>query len=159
MRGASEPKPLSGKVLALNAALVRLAANRARPRCGEAGAHEVFLSEKPEERALAASWCTGCPVRQECADAGAAIQANFGVWGGRDRTVRPRKREGVGPSLTHPEGASPLDTTQSAPGTPTPDTAGDTAMGSPGDSQTLTRTGAAVVTPAAVSTNPNPPKE
>lgn len=158
MRRVSGPRPASGKVLALDSALVRLAANGVRPRCGEASAHELFLSEKPEERALAASWCAGCPVRRECADTGAAIRADFRVWGGRDRTIRPRKA-GVGPSLTHPEGASPLDTTQSAPGTPTPDTAGDTAMGSPGDSQTLTRTGAAVVTPAAVSTNPNPPKE
>lgn len=87
--------PVSGvlaanpKVRALNSALVRLAADGVRPRCGEPDAHQLFLSEDPAERALAATWCTGCPLLAECAEAGAATRANFGVWGGRDRTIRP----------------------------------------------------------------------
>lgn len=96
------------KVRSLNTALVRLAADGVRPRCGEPGAHQLFLSENPEERSLAATWCAGCPIRCECAEAGAATRANFGVWGGRDRTTRPKSTAGRGHIVTRQNGASPV---------------------------------------------------
>ena len=72
-------------------ALLRLAVDGGRPRCGEFGGHELWLSENPEERALAKSWCAGCPVIDECAAAATELKVSFGVWAGRDRTKQTRK--------------------------------------------------------------------
>jgi hypothetical protein len=70
----------------LTAALVDLAGRGRRPRCGDPVTRDLWTSEDPEERQLAASWCTGCPVLDECHAAGAG--ETFGVWAGMDRTKR-----------------------------------------------------------------------
>lgn len=117
----------SPKGQALNAALVRLAAQGVRPRCGEYGSHPLWLSEKPEERALAASWCTGCPVLVECGQAGAEYRANFGVWGGRDRTRRAAVDGGVGRQVTRQNRTSTVANTDSPAASGAVDTALDTS--------------------------------
>ena len=50
---------------------------------------ELFVSENPDERAVAAALCIDCPrrVREACATAGK--RQRFGVWAGRD--VAPRE--------------------------------------------------------------------
>lgn len=74
----------------LELAVLQLAAEGRRPRCGDAGAHEVWLSEKADVRELAVQWCAGCPVLQLCDQAADAGDERFGVWAGVDRTPRPR---------------------------------------------------------------------
>ena len=71
--------------------LVDLAAHGRRPRCGEPGGHEMWLSDDATDRAQAASWCTGCPVMAECAAAADEHDEKHGVWGGVDRTTVPPK--------------------------------------------------------------------
>lgn len=95
---------------ALDAMLLRLAAQGVRPRCGEPVAHDLFLSDLAEERALAATWCAGCPVLDECAAAGVEAKATFGVWGGVDRTVRHRADVGRGLSAVASSGSDALKT-------------------------------------------------
>jgi len=78
----------------LTRALVDLATEGRRPRCGETGGHELWCSDDPTDRAPAARWCTGCPVKVECAAAADEHDERFGVFGGRDRTVvtsRPKR--------------------------------------------------------------------
>ncbi len=70
----------------LTRALVDFAAQGRRPRCGEPGGHELWCSDDATDRAQAASWCTGCPVMDECAAAADEQAEKFGVWAGRDRT-------------------------------------------------------------------------
>ncbi|BAK36062.1 hypothetical protein MLP_30480 [Microlunatus phosphovorus NM-1] len=77
----------------LTLALVQLAADGRRPPCGDYGAHDVWLSDDPDIRALAADWCTGCPVREQCHNAAEAGDEKFGVWAGIDRTP-PKRRPG-----------------------------------------------------------------
>lgn len=73
-------------------ALVKLASEGARPRCGDwADETNPWLSEDPRLRAMAARWCTGCPVLAECDAAAVERKEKFGVWGGKDRTPRSRK--------------------------------------------------------------------
>ena len=60
----------------LDAMLLRLAAQGVRPRCGEPAAHAVFLSDVAEERAVAATWCAGCPVLDECGAASGTAAAS-----------------------------------------------------------------------------------
>lgn len=79
----SRPSPLT-------IALVKLAEDGRRPRCGEWGEGNPWLSEDSEVRAAAATWCTDCPVMAECADAAKQHRVAFGVWGGRDFTRRRR---------------------------------------------------------------------
>lgn len=71
---------------ALTRALLTLASRGERPRCGDPLTHDYWLSEDPAERALAATWCGGCPVLTECRDAATANGEKFGVWGGIDQT-------------------------------------------------------------------------
>lgn len=73
----------------LTRALLNLANRGGRPRCSDPGTHQLWLSEDAAERALAATWCAGCPVLAECRDAAAANGERFGVWGGVDRTRKP----------------------------------------------------------------------
>ncbi len=83
----------------LTRALVAIADHGRRPRCGEPGGHEMWLSDDATERAQAARWCTGCPVLVECGAAADEHGERFGVFGGRDRTPAPparkRTREGA----------------------------------------------------------------
>ena len=91
---------------ALTRALVSLAAHGRRPRCGEPGGHELWLSDDATERAQAATWCAGCPVLVECAAAADEHDERFGVFGGVDRTPPPAKRRsaatGVRGGTRHP---------------------------------------------------------
>lgn len=82
----------------LHHALVRLASNGRRPRCGEYGGHALWCSDDPAERAQAATWCTGCPVLTECGAAAAETKATFGVWAGVDRTTRTQPDKNQPPS-------------------------------------------------------------
>lgn len=76
---------------ALDRALLDLAADGRRPRCGEPATHHLWTSEKADERARAAALCVGCPVLRQCAHAAEEEHELF-VWGGVDRGVRPPKK-------------------------------------------------------------------
>lgn len=78
---------------ALDRALLDLAADGRRPRCGEPADHLLWTSEKPDERARAAALCVGCPVLQECALA-AEEEGELFVWAGVDRGTRPNASNG-----------------------------------------------------------------
>jgi len=87
---------LAGRVVTaaeeLTRRLVDLAAQGRRPRCGEPGGHEMWCSDDATDRALAATWCLGCPVLVECGAAADEHDERFGVFGGRDRTPPPASR-------------------------------------------------------------------
>ena len=72
-------------------ALLDLAADGRRPRCGEPEDHLWWTSEKPDERARAAGLCGGCPVLRQCADA-AEDEGEIFVWAGVDHGNRPRTK-------------------------------------------------------------------
>ena len=74
---------------ALTTALISLVPRGIRPRCSDPETHYLWLSEDQAERKQAARWCVGCPVLSECDTAARANRERFGVWAGRDRTVRP----------------------------------------------------------------------
>jgi hypothetical protein len=78
---------------ALTQALVRAAARGVRPRCGDYETSYMWLSEDAGERRLAALMCAGCAVLQECGEVGR--HQRFGVFGGRDTTNRPGRRNSV----------------------------------------------------------------
>ena len=75
----------------LTAALLKMADNGERPRCGDWNDNNPWVSDDPRLRAMAARWCAGCPILGECAQAAQEMKATFGVWAGRDRTQRERK--------------------------------------------------------------------
>src|SRR4051812_44370140 len=79
---ATPPRWPSVQALPARAALDRALATIGRPPC--ASEPEAWLSEDPEDREIAAMYCVGCPVMNECHAAGRTEQ--FGVWGGKDRT-------------------------------------------------------------------------
>jgi len=71
----------------LTRALVELATEGRRPRCGEAGSHGLWLSDDADDRAQAVRWCVGCPVLDECGAAADEHGEKHHVWGGVDRTA------------------------------------------------------------------------
>ena len=75
----------------LDRALLDLAADGRRPRCGEPADHLLWTSEKADERARAAGLCVGCPVLRQCAQA-AEEEAELFVWAGVDHGTRPRTK-------------------------------------------------------------------
>lgn len=75
---------------ALDRALLDLAADGRRPRCGEPASHHMWTSEKADERARAAALCVGCSVLQECAQAAEEEHELF-VWAGVDHGTRLKK--------------------------------------------------------------------
>lgn len=75
----------------LDRALLDLAAEGRRPRCGELADHLWWTSEKADERARAAALCVGCPVLQQCAQAAEEEHELF-VWAGVDRGARPARK-------------------------------------------------------------------
>ena len=77
----------------LDRALLDLAADGRRPRCGEPADHLWWTSEEADERARAAGLCVGCPVLQECALA-AEEEGELFVWAGVDRGTRPNASNG-----------------------------------------------------------------
>ncbi|MGO4662912.1 WhiB family transcriptional regulator [Terrabacter sp. 2TAF16] len=50
-----------------------------------------WLSDSLHDRRQAARLCVGCPVFDECSSA-APKTRGFGVWAGKDRTMRLRHR-------------------------------------------------------------------
>jgi len=76
---------------ALTRRLVDLADHGRRPRCGEPGGHEMWLSDDATERAQAARWCVGCAVLVECGAAADEQGERHHVWGGVDRTPPPAR--------------------------------------------------------------------
>jgi hypothetical protein len=74
----------------LTRALLTLAAQGQRTNCSDPETHHYWTSEHERERVLAASACHGCPVTLECLEAAVANQERFGVWAGRDFTIRPK---------------------------------------------------------------------
>lgn len=68
----------------LTRALVDLATQGRRPRCGDPVTRDCWTSEDKRERQLAAGWCTGCPVLLQCRAAAEEMGETFGVWGGLD---------------------------------------------------------------------------
>lgn len=58
----------------------------------------LWLSDRHEDRHEAAEQCAGCPVLDACAAAGQ--HERFGVWGGRDVTVKPGKKLPPRPTTT-----------------------------------------------------------
>lgn len=75
----------------LHQGLVKAAAEELRIPCGAWSEGPPWLSEDPRLREVAAAWCQACPVIDECDQAAKWLRVDFGVWGGRDRTKRPRK--------------------------------------------------------------------
>jgi hypothetical protein len=73
----------------LNTALLALAVQGNRPRCSDPVDHQLWTSEDQRDRNLAAAWCSGCEVLKLCADAAAERDERWGVWGGRDYSIRP----------------------------------------------------------------------
>lgn len=68
-----------------------------RPPCCWPDLGPLWLSEKHTDRAEAAHHCDGCAIFDACQDAGRSAgltggPATFGVWGGVDRTARPRPK-------------------------------------------------------------------
>lgn len=80
----TEPSPSSR----LSLALVAQAEAGILPPCRYG---DEWLSDDADERAVAVTWCRPCGVIAECAAAAADKREKFGVWGGRDRTVRNRR--------------------------------------------------------------------
>lgn len=76
---------------ALVRAVLDLAAEGRRPRCGEPADHLWWTSEDADERARAAALCVGCPVLQQCAHAAEEAHELF-VWAGVDHGSRPRTK-------------------------------------------------------------------
>ena len=73
---------------ALDRALLDLAADGHRPRCGEPGDHELWTSEDRDDRRRAAELCTRCPVLSACAEAAEELDERHHVWAGQDRGGR-----------------------------------------------------------------------
>jgi hypothetical protein len=74
---------------ALNRRLLELAQRNEHPRCSDPVHHPLWTSDHEAERAEAARLCSGCPIIRECGAAADELDERFGVWSGRDRTVRP----------------------------------------------------------------------
>lgn len=55
-----------------------------------------FISEEVEDRREAAQACVGCPVLSLCAQFADLNRETSNVWGGRDRTPRPKRTNGGG---------------------------------------------------------------
>jgi hypothetical protein len=71
----------------LHLALAELVDTGQRPAC--LAEPNLWVSERPADRIVAARRCTGCRVITECAAAAKEIHAGFGVWAARDRTKQP----------------------------------------------------------------------
>ncbi len=77
---------------ALTRRLIDLATEGRRPRCGEPGSHDLWLSDDADDRAQAVRWCVGCPVLVECGAAADEQGEKHHVWGGRDRTAATTRK-------------------------------------------------------------------
>lgn len=75
---------------ALNEALTAALDDRQPIPCRVVSGSSLWLSDRHEDRHEAAEQCAGCPVLDACAEVGR--HEPFGVWGGRDVTVRPGQK-------------------------------------------------------------------
>jgi hypothetical protein len=53
--------------------------------------HELWTAETAGSRAIAARLCRGCPVFRQCAHAAEAVDEQWHVWAGVDRTSLARE--------------------------------------------------------------------
>lgn len=96
---------------ALQHALAGAAANAQHVPCAGRDA-ALWTSDDPDERALAAELCTGCPVLSECALAAESTNEEWHVWAGVDRKAAANaRRRRASPPKRHPP--EPTDTTRS----------------------------------------------
>jgi Transcription factor WhiB len=72
-----------------NTALITMAVRGDRPRCSDPVDHAMWTSEDQQDRAIAATWCTGCEVLDLCAEVAVEEDHRWGVWGSRDFSHRP----------------------------------------------------------------------
>lgn len=78
---------------ALDRALLDLAADGRRPRCGEHADRDLWTSDDRAERRRAAQLCARCPLLHPCAEAAEEMEERWHVFGGVDRTrTRPNNR-------------------------------------------------------------------
>lgn len=69
----------------LDRALLNLATEGRRPRCGEHADTDLWTSESPEDRRRAAELCSACPLLAPCAEAAEEMEERWHVFGGVDR--------------------------------------------------------------------------
>jgi hypothetical protein len=75
----------------LTVALLTIATQGLRPRCGDHETSYLWLSEFERERKQAARLCAGCPVLEPCREVGR--YQTFGVFGGVDATRTPGRKK------------------------------------------------------------------
>jgi hypothetical protein len=73
----------------LTLALLNAASQGLRPHCSDPTSHHLWLSEHERERQVAIMLCDHCPVLTACRQPAELRQETWGVWGGRDFSVRP----------------------------------------------------------------------
>ena len=73
----------------LTRALLNMAARGERTHCSDPATHHLWLSEHPAERAVAVTLCDHCPVVDPCRHTAEQHDERFGVFGGRDFSIRP----------------------------------------------------------------------
>jgi Transcription factor WhiB len=76
----------------LNTALITMASQGSRPRCADPVDHQLWTSEDQHDRDTAAARCNGCQVLSLCHQAAEEREEKWGVWGGRDRSIRPGRK-------------------------------------------------------------------
>lgn len=76
----------------LDRALLDLAADGRRPRCGEPDDHGLWTSEDRDERARAARLCAACPLLRPCAEAAEEENDRWTTRGGADRRTKKEKK-------------------------------------------------------------------
>lgn len=59
-----------------------------RPTCARTGV-DPHSDDDTVRDMIATALCPGCPIRTQCHDMGA--DEHWGVWGGVDRTIKPRR--------------------------------------------------------------------
>ena len=76
----------------LTIALLTIAVQGLRAHCSDVATHHYWTSDHPVERALAVRACRGCPVFVECGEAADANDERWGVWSGKDYSVRAGRK-------------------------------------------------------------------
>ena len=77
----------------LTGALLAMAARGERTHCSDPAIHYLWLSEHDNERVVAVMLCDHCPVLQVCRDTAEQRDERWGVWGGKDRSIRPGRKK------------------------------------------------------------------
>jgi hypothetical protein len=82
----------------LSKALINAASQGLRPHCSDPSSHHLWLSDHEAERQIAITLCDHCTVLTVCRDTAEQRDERWGVWGGVDRSVRPRRKKAARPS-------------------------------------------------------------